>query len=156
MSFENTKPEGGLKEELESIPYHSMRGEFEKRGIMDVWKAGTSKKNLVLRALERIGFIKEAKEELGENADSKLIDEIVKQKEVELIEVELEEVQEIQDESDEIVEAQIKELKRKFTLEDGSLDKEAIQKSKEFYEKRLKTNPAVFIKKVEAHDILLK
>ena len=33
-----------LRLELENIPYHDIRKEFDKRSIVDVWRAGTKKK----------------------------------------------------------------------------------------------------------------
>ena len=64
MSFETKSQEPSLREELEKIPYHKLRAEFKERGIESAWTAGTKKAELIERALERLGVVKEAVEKV--------------------------------------------------------------------------------------------
>jgi hypothetical protein len=76
MSFE-IDPEGKekaeLRQELESIDYHSMKKELDKRGIGSIWKAGMKKVDLVKQAFTKLNFIRKAKEEIGEEAEEEIL-----------------------------------------------------------------------------------
>lgn len=133
MSFEKKSQEPTLEDELRAIPYHNLRAEFKKRGIESEWTPGTKKEDLIKRALDKLGVIKEVTEKVEESVDESIteedkqeliiveVDKIEKAKEAEVEEVISEEVREMNERTE--------ALRKKFS-KDGKLQLEELIQAK--------------------------
>jgi len=140
MSFESKKltKEVTLEDELNKVAYHDLKEEFEKRGVLDSWSAGTKKVELIKRAIEQINSIKK---------ENKVEEEKAKEKEA--------------------TEKPIKEkvhprghvimydLLKKRHFKDESLDTLAVKASLKKYEEKV-GNPRLLSYQIDAHKRILK
>ena len=129
MSFETKSQEPSLREELEKIPYHKLRAEFKERGIESAWTAGTKKAELIERALERLGVVKQAVEKVKVELEFDSTEEVKElvQEEIKKIDQEAENIikEEEKKEMSEL-EKRAERLRAKFTV-DGKLDLPALE-----------------------------
>ena len=123
MAFEFEKEDTSIEKLITDIPYHSMKAEFEKLGIGDVWKGGRKKADMIKEAVEKLAKIKKS---IDNGASEKeALEELPKQEAEEISEAELRNI--------EIAKEKIKEREEKISAlraiytKDGVLDIDAIK-----------------------------
>ena len=123
--IKQTEPVATIEETIQSIPYHSMKKEFEALGIGSAWSAGTTKADLVKHALLKLEDLKSISPEKTEQ-----------EKAEELANIEAKRLQdeEASEEAEKIADADVVEdtrgeLEIKYSLEDGSLDLVALERA---------------------------
>ena len=123
--IKQTEPVATIEETIQSIPYHSMKKEFEALGIGSAWSAGTTKADLVKQALQKLEDLKSISPEKTEQ-----------EKACELASIEAKRLrgEEASKEAEKIADADVVEdtrgeLEIKYSLEDGSLDLVALERA---------------------------
>ena len=158
MSFEldpKGKKKAELRKELESIGYHSMKKELDKRGVGSIWKAGMKKADLVNQAFEKLNLINEAKEELGEDAEGDVLETKVlelKQQAEEKILKDKNKRTKLKGEGAQ----NIYNILLKRHLKDGILEADAVRSSLKEWETGKHSSKMGAVTRVEAHKQVLK